>query len=165
MGSLGGLKGKAAGTSDDAELLDNEDERSSSLASMPIAEGEPPEPDPPKPPKPAPRKPPPKPSKPSEPKKPASKPPPSEAPQPPAPSGPQMVLHVAASADDDAETREIKIAAAHESVESVLVAVGAALDVKVEQLSVWDGDFDEYVTLERSTLDDLADGAKVVVNT
>ena len=76
-----------------------------------------------------------------------------------------MVLHVAASADDDAETREIKIAAAHESVESVLAAVGAALDVKVIELSVWDGDFDDYVKLERSTLDVLADGAKVVVNT
>jgi hypothetical protein len=76
-----------------------------------------------------------------------------------------MVLNVAASADGDAETREIKISAACDSVVSLLAAVGAALGVDVTELSIWDAEFDDYVTLEESTLGDLADGAKIVVNT
>ena len=76
-----------------------------------------------------------------------------------------MVLHVADSTDDDAETREIMISAACDSVVSVLTAVGAALEVDVTELSVWDSDFEEYVTLEESTRGDLADGAKILVTT
>jgi outer membrane biosynthesis protein TonB len=179
-GSLSGLKNKAAGSSDDAQ---NDGERHGNLLSSsisegePLSEGEPPERAPPKPakkpPKPASEPAPPKPAKKpttTAPKKPAPKPVstpqlPSEAEQPSAASGPQMILHVAASTDDDAETREIKISAGCDSVVSVLAAVGAALGVDVTELSVWDGEFDEYVTFEESTLGDLADGAKIVANT
>eukprot|EP01043_Picozoa_sp_COSAG02_P038093 COSAG02_NODE_2912_length_7764_cov_2.843575_4_plen_208_part_00 len=186
--SLSGLKSRAAGGSDDVQLPHNGGERhgnlfASSISEVePPSEGEPPEREPSqtappkpakKPPKPAsepaplqPAKTPPKPA----PKKPATKPPsnpqtPSEMEQPVAASESQMVLHVAASADENAETREIKISAACDSVVSLLAAVGAALGVDVTELSFWDDEFEEYVTFEESTLGDLTDGAKIVVNT
>ena len=174
------MKSKAAGSSDGTQ---NDGERQDSLLASsisegePLSEGEPPERAPPKP-----AKKPPKPTSEPAPPKPAKKPPttapnklapksaskppaPSEEEQPSAASGPQMVLHVAKSTDDDAETREIMISAACDSVVSVLTAVGAALGVDVTELSVWDDEFDEYVTFEESTRSDLVDGAKILVNT